>query len=184
METTSNVKNKSEFANLEKRAACDPISKANVAVVNSNYNFGYKQYQDKGSVKTALAHVNGCGPKKAVFGIDANTMKKIPFLLDGTFEPACNMHDICYTCQKGKKTCDSRFKSGMNAICNKKFSTKSHPIKNAGCKVQAEIFHTAVAAGGKNAYKSKPVNTGSTCAACGVTVIKNTLVNTPFYVKK
>jgi len=184
MKTVSKVKNESEFANLEKRAPCDSISKANVAVVNSNYNFGYKQYQDKGSVKTALAYVNGCGPKQAVFGIDSETMKKIPFLLDGTFEPACNMHDICYACQKGKSTCDTRFKNGMNAICNKKFSTSSHPIKNAGCKVQAEVFYAAVAAAGKNAYNSKPVNTGSNCAACGVTVIKNTLVNTPFYVKK
>jgi len=181
--TSTKVEIKSELVNFEKRATCDPVNKANVAVVNSNYSYGFKQYQDKG-VKTAISYVNGCGPKKAVFGIDADTLKKIPFLLDGTFEPACNMHDICYGCKKGKSTCDTRFKNGMISICNKKFPSKSNPVKNAGCKVQAEVFYAAVAAAGKNAYNSKPVNTGSNCAACGVTVIKNTLVSTPFYVKK
>ncbi|OUM57322.1 hypothetical protein PIROE2DRAFT_67844 [Piromyces sp. E2] len=184
IEITSNFQNESEFINLEKRAPCDPISQANVSLVKSNYNYGYNQYQDKGTKKTALSNVNGCGPKSKVMGIDADTIKKIPFLLDGTFEPACNMHDICYVCQKGKSTCDTRFKDGMMSICNKKYSTKKHPIKNAGCKVQAELFYKAVDLGGKNAYNGKPVNTGANCAACGVTVIKNTLVSTPFYVKK
>jgi len=174
----------SELVNFEKRGnVCDPISSAKVTVVSNNYNFGYKQYKDAGSKKTALSHVNGCGPKKSVFGIDANTIKKIPFLLDGTFEAACNMHDICYACQKGKSTCDTRFKNGMVAICNKKFPPKSHAVKNAGCKTQANIFYAAVAAGGKNAYNAHPVNTGAKCAACGVAVIKNTLVKTPFYKK-
>ena len=32
------------LVNVEKRASCDSISKANVSVTNSNYKYGYKQY--------------------------------------------------------------------------------------------------------------------------------------------
>lgn len=181
MEITSNLQDESEFIKLDKRAPCDPISKANVALVKKNHKFGYNQYQDKGTKKTALSHVNGCGPKSKVIGIDADTIKKIPFLLDGTFESACNMHDICYACQKGKSTCDTRFKNGMINICNKKYSKV---LDRTGCKIQAELFYKAVDLGGKKAYNSKPVNTGANCAACGVTVITKTLVKTPFYRKK
>jgi len=93
------------------------------------------------------------------------------------------MHDICYACQKGKSTCDTRLKNGIVAICNKKFPPKSQAVKNTGCKAQANIFYALVAAGGKNAYNAHPVNTSDKCAACGVPVIKNTLVKTPFYKK-
>jgi len=172
-----------EGVNIEKRETCDPISQANVSVSDDDYRNGYKQYEDKGTKKTALSHVNGCGPKQAVFGIDNNTLKKIPLLLDGTFEPACNMHDICYICQKGKSTCDTRFKNGMNDTCDRAFPSSSHFIKNAGCKVQAGLFYKAVNLAGDNAYNNTPVNPGSTCAACGVSVIKNTLVSTPFFKK-
>jgi len=171
-----------DIVNIEKRASCDSISKANVVVTNSNYRNGYKQYQDKGSVKTALSEVNGCGPKQAVLGIDNETLKLIPGILDGTFEPACNMHDICYACQKGKSTCDTRFKNGMINICNKEFPSSSNAIKNAGCKVQAELFYQAVNLGGNGAYNGSSVNSSSSCAACGVSVM-STLISTPFYKK-
>jgi len=185
METTPVAEPESELINLVKRAnPCDPIAKGKVALVKSNFKFGYNQYQDKGTKKTALSQVNGCGPKKAVFGISDKTMKKIPLLLDGTFEPACNMHDICYVCKKGKATCDKRFKSGMYNICNKKWPAKTHIIKNKACKAQALIFYEAVNLGGKGAYNGRPVNPSVNCAACGVAVIKNKLVKTPFYRKK
>jgi len=185
METVSEVENESELINMEKRGDhCGQIKYANIVAVNSNYNFGFKQYQDQGKEKTAVSNVNGCGPKSSVFGINEKTLKKIPFLLDGTFTPACNMHDICYICKHGKSTCDKRFKDGMMSICSKKYPLKKHPINHAGCKTQAELFYAAVAAGGKNAYNSKPVNTSPNCASCGPATIRNILVQTPFYVKK
>jgi len=184
--TIENETEKTEEVNdFEKRASkpCDPISKGKVSLVKSKYKFGYNQYKDAGTKKTALSQVNGCGPKQAVFGISASTMKKIPLMLDGTFEAACNMHDICYACQKGKSTCDSRFLSGMKAICNKRYPSSSHAVMNAGCKLQADIFYGAVSVAGKSAYNGSSVNTSTSCAACGVTIIKNTLVKTPFYKK-
>jgi len=185
MEITPVDQPESNLVNLAKRAnVCIPKSQAKVVLVKSNYNFGYNQYKDSGKKKTALSHVNGCGPKKAVFGISDKTMKKIPLLLDGTFEPACNMHDICYVCKNGKATCDKRFKSGMYAICNKKWPTKTHIIKNKACKAQALIFYEAVNLGGKGAYNGRPVNPSANCASCGLPIIKNKLVKTPFYRKK
>jgi len=183
METVSEVENNSELINVEKRSNhCGKIKHANIVVVNSNYEFEYIQYQDQGIEKTAISSVNGCGPKEAVFGIDANTMKKIPFILDGTFTSACNMHDICYICKQGKSTCDKRFKDGMMSICGKKYPFKEHPLENTGCKCQAELFYAAVAAGGKNPYNSEPINSSPDCASCGVELIQEILVNTPFYV--
>jgi len=109
-------------------------------------------------------------------------MKKIPLLLDGTFEPACNMHYICYVCQIGKSTCDTRFKNGMNEICDKVYPKKEHIIKNTGCKAQAKIFYKAVDLAGNNAYNNTPVDPRIKCAACGYSVIED-LVKKPFYRK-
>lgn len=182
MDTNEKKEDEDDSINLEKRAPkCDPIKNGKVEIVKKNYKFGYNKYKDSGKVKTALSQANGCGPKKAVFGIDNETMKKIPLLLDGTFEAACNSHDVCYSCKKGKSNCDKKFKSNMLTICNKKYPKSSHPVKYAGCATQATIFYGAVSVGGKNAYNAKPVNSSTSCAACGVTTVKNALVNTPFY---
>jgi len=167
---------------FEKRGdTCDPISEANVAVVNQNVKYGFKQYKDKGKKKTALSHVNGCGPHKSVMGISNETLKNNSLLLTNTFLPACNMHDICYTCKKGKSICDTRFKDAMISICNMAFSGKANKSKNKSCKTQAEVFYQAVNIFGTKAYNGHPVNTDYNCAACGVKVIKNDLVKTPFY---
>ena len=113
-------------------------------------------------------------------GISAETLKNNSFLLTDTFLPACNMHDICYTCQKGKSICDTRFKNSMNSICNMAFPGKANKSKNKSCKAQAEIFYQAVNLFGTSAYNGHPVNTSTKCAACGAKYISD-LVKNPFY---
>jgi len=109
-------------SDLQKRAkTCDPISAVDITKT-SNYQYGYNKYKiNSGSVKTALSMVDGCSAKGLVnFGVNVNLiMDESPEL----FIPACNSHDACYICQRGKKNCDNRFKSHMIELCAKKWGS-------------------------------------------------------------
>ncbi|XP_033762309.1 uncharacterized protein LOC117343874 [Pecten maximus] len=97
---------------------------------------------------------NGCSVPKGI---------KIAF--KGRFKPACNKHDICYRCMTvfgiSRLQCDRRFKKNMKRICKtlkgKNFIDKF--LKRESCKKHADIYYTAVRAGGASAIKKrrKPV---------------------------
>jgi len=87
-------------------------------MVESNYKNNVPRYkQDASSIRTALEEVNGCGPK--LFG-KINIGEKY----NGIFLPACNSHDVCYDCQKGKAFCDDMFLGNMLTLCYNRYSSK------------------------------------------------------------
>ncbi len=196
MEAGSYISNEpqSELGNLNKRdnKPCDPISKGKVKKTSSKpYNYGFYRYtEEAGSAQTAISHINGCGPKnsEAVSKIVGNLRFADEFL------PACNSHDICYACHRiDRKACDNAFKNNMKSICSTLFNAKSgdkfitkakKAVQKADCNANAELFADAVSLFGTKSYNDTPVNTSTSCAACGVDVIKNSLYNTPFYVLK
>jgi len=184
---------KSEFEKMEKRdKPCDPVSQGKIKKSPSSpYRYGYYRYtQESGSAQTAISVVNGCGPKNnaQVSAIVGN----LPYAED--FRPACNSHDICVTChQLPRSGCDSQFKINMKAICSTMYQVNSgdnvivrarKALKRASCNIMATLFADTVSLFGENAYQDTPVNTSPNCAACGVSIIKNTLYHTPFYVLK
>jgi len=159
---------------------CDPISKSNIIETSHNFQYGFSQFkQGAGSVTTPIELVNGCGPKFAEWADFSNVYK-------GLFLPACNSHDTCYMCQKGKTYCDDQFLRNMEKLCDKKNDPKKHNILNSICKGEAKTFYKAVDMVGAKAYKrgGENYNNSLDCALCGNTIVKNILVKDAFYVKK
>lgn len=183
-----------ESENLMKRDSkpCDPVDQGKVIKTSSTpYKNGiYRYTQEAGSVQTAISYINGCGPKnnEAVSKIVGRLKYADEFL------PACNSHDVCYSCHIiGRKDCDKAFKNNMRSICSTLYAVQSgdnfikkakKAIQKADCNTNAELFADAVSLFGTKSYNQTPVNTSTECAACGVSVIKNTLYNTSFYVLK
>ncbi|XP_033762463.1 uncharacterized protein LOC117343981 [Pecten maximus] len=95
-------------------------------------------------------YTDGCSVPKGI---------KIEF--KGRFKPACNKHDICYSCMKtfglSRLQCDQRFKKNMKGICNtlggKNFLDKF--LKRESCKTHADIYYVAVRVGGASATKNR-----------------------------
>ncbi|OUM61110.1 hypothetical protein PIROE2DRAFT_62700 [Piromyces sp. E2] len=172
-----------EEQKMEKREQCPAPSNGIINLVESDYQYGVPRYQQaSNSVRTAIAEVNGCGPK--LFG-----KYNIGESYNGLFLPACNCHDVCYDCQKGKKNCDKIFLNNMKDLCDTKYpSTKklTDKILKADCVAKANIFYKAVDLFAKGSYErcGEELNSSTSCAFCGASVVKNVLVSKPFYVKK
>jgi len=146
-------------------------------LVTSNYKNGVPQYkQDNGSAETGIAIVNGCS---------------IPLIQDlynsddyGLFVPVCNSHDLCYTCQVGKATCDNRFLNNMKDLCQIYDKWWQYLTDYLSCIGEAELFYAAVSYGAQSAYDACAIyNNDPNCALCGTTIIQNKLLEEPFYVK-
>ncbi|OUM58539.1 hypothetical protein PIROE2DRAFT_64349 [Piromyces sp. E2] len=183
---------KIEIDNLTKRddLVCDPVENGKIKKTsNEPLNNGFYQYtQEAGSALTVISIINGCGPKNS---------EKLSEIVSGLkyadeFVPACNSHDICYTChQYSRNDCDQTFKNNMKSICDiineiKAGDTlKTRALKRISkieCVANANLFGDAVSLLGKKSYDETPVNPSPNCAACGVEVVKNDLYKTPFYV--
>lgn len=70
------------------------------------------------------------------------------------FKPACAAHDKCYSSSSkvSRLTCDKRFKSGLNASCNKAYDNwYDYPDKKA-CNGVAWTYYQAVRKAGKSHY--------------------------------
>ncbi|XP_046575149.1 uncharacterized protein LOC124283165 [Haliotis rubra] len=65
--------------------------------------------------------------------------KWIPF--KNTFKPACNKHDVCYSCAAAygisRATCDARFLRSMLKICREKWWLPK-------CRTAASVYHLGV----------------------------------------
>jgi len=163
-----------------RNVSCDPVSKGKISLVNENYMNGCPQYQqDHDSVLTSIIDVNGCS-----IPLIQNMYNSDDY---GFFVPACNSHDLCYGCQAGKETCDTRFLTNMKNMC--KIYNKWWQIaigEYASCIAEAEIFYAAVSytKAAQTAYDACQIyNSNLNCAYCGTPIIQNTLLYTPFYVK-
>lgn len=169
-------------SNKQKRdLTCDPVSSSSISLVESNYQNNIPRYQqDAGSAPTALQEVNGCGPKL----LDKFNVSEV---FNGIFLPACNSHDVCYGCQKGKAHCDSLFLSNMQMLCNKKYSSNNLAdiALRAECYGIASIFYKAVDLFGAVSYNLCPLvhNSSTNCAYCGNSIVRTVLVNSPYYIK-
>ncbi|XP_048258488.1 conodipine-P3-like [Haliotis rufescens] len=88
-------------------------------------------------------YVNGCSVP----------YKWIPF--KNTFRPACNRHDVCYSCAAAygisKATCDRRFLRSMRQICSRS------RLRN--CRSTSFVYHFGVAVFGRRHF-SKSVLPG------------------------
>lgn len=187
---TTKLETMSELEKMTKRGnkPCDPVSQGKIKKSPSSpYRYGYYRYtQESGSAPTAISVVNGCGPKNNAQV--SQIVGSLPYAED--FRPACNSHDICVTChQLPRSGCDSKFKTNMKAICSTMYQVKSgdnffvrarKALQKAACNIMATLFADAVSLFGENAYQNTPVNTSPNCAACGVSIIRNTLYHTPF----
>ncbi|XP_067674375.1 uncharacterized protein [Haliotis asinina] len=74
-------------------------------------------------------------------------VKWIPF--KNTFRPACNKHDVCYSCAAAygisRATCDARFLRSMQDICRKKWWLPK-------CRTAASVYHLGVRLGGRRFF--------------------------------
>jgi len=184
----------SEQENLMKRDSkeCVDANKGKIKLTSSKpYKNGiYRYTQEPDSAQTAIAYINGCGPK------NSEAISKIVGKLKyaDEFLPACNSHDICYSCHRiGRKDCDNAFKDNMRSICSTIYSASSgdnfikkakKAIQKVDCITYAELFADAVSLFGTKSYNQTPVDTSIKCASCGVDIIKDKLYKTPFYVLK
>jgi hypothetical protein len=188
---TTKIISKSEFEKRDTKP-CDPVSQGIINLTSTlPYSYGFYRYtQGAGSAQTAISVVNGCGPKNnaQVSQIVGN----LPYAED--FRPVCNSHDICVTChQLPRSGCDSQFKTNLKSLCSVMFQINSgdsffvkakKTVQKADCDFTASLFADAVSLFGENAYQDTPVNTSTSCAACGVPIVRDTLYKTPFYVFK
>jgi len=173
-------KKRNNFEFEKREEPCIDISKGKINLIESNYEYQCPMYQqDPSSAKTALAEANGCGPK-IVGDIGVGSFYK------GLFLPACNSHDVCYDCQKGKTFCDNQFKNNMYNMCDIKYDSTTEKRKNNSCKSAADIFYSAVNLYGQSSYNrsDKDFDASTSCAFCGTSVVKDILVYSPFYRKK
>ncbi|XP_063406353.1 uncharacterized protein LOC134690310 [Mytilus trossulus] len=71
------------------------------------------------------------------------------------FEPACQLHDLCYNCgiaqSKDRKYCDKIFLKKMKQIC----STRKGWRKRS-CKRFSRLYYVGVCAGGKSSFRQTP----------------------------
>ncbi|OUM57813.1 carbohydrate-binding module family 18 protein [Piromyces sp. E2] len=157
---------------------CEPASQGRISLVTSNYKNGVPQYkQDNGSAETGIVLVNGCS---------------IPLLQNlynsddyGLFVPVCNSHDLCYTCQVAKNTCDNRFLNNMKDLCQIYDKWWQYLTDYLSCIGEAELFYAAVSYGGQSAYDACVIyNNSPNCALCGTRIIQDSLLENSFYVKK
>lgn len=72
------------------------------------------------------------------------------------FKPVCDRHDICYTSATNRKTCDSRFLSGLKSVCTKSYPNQK--IRRGACLKIADTYYTAVRAAGSRFYKGSGRN--------------------------
>ncbi|VDI81735.1 Hypothetical predicted protein [Mytilus galloprovincialis] len=67
------------------------------------------------------------------------------------FTPACQRHDICYTCAskfaKSREYCDSLFLKDMQKVCN-----MIEVAKREECNNYANTYHTGVQVGGERSF--------------------------------
>ena len=101
------------------------------------YKYSYPRYTlQPGSVITAIHNVDGCNDiidlAKKYGIIKLSTSKEL-------FTSACNSHDVCYDCLKGKSYCDKKFRENMNTLCRKKYTSGSATYKK--CIHDADIFY-------------------------------------------
>ena len=75
---------------------------------------GFKVY-DKGAVGNAFNMADGCSIPK-IAGIAGLTEEISEF-----FKPVCNIHDMCYACQKGQSDCDLQLFKNMIGLCANKY---------------------------------------------------------------
>lgn len=79
------------------------------------------------------------------------------------FVPACNVHDICYSCNNhpawtdygyyaDKAWCDNGFHGKMYAQCNWKWSGWWQGLDLTYCYTMADVYLTGVAIGGNDGY--------------------------------
>jgi len=182
---------------------CDPVSEGKIELIEESYINGFPLYQQMNdSAETAMNMVNDCGPVDSLLRDIMYAPVITNVILSELFIPSCNSHDICYSCQQPKHYCDQNFKKNNEIVCDRKYKGNIHfistlsslisktmdDIKNninkAYCYQWAKIYSAAVSKGGAEAYANTPVNYDENCAACGVPVIQNILVNRPFYVNK
>lgn len=75
----------------------------------------------------------------------------LPFFYKKTFTPACNKHDVCYSCGLyytwPRCDCDNAFKRDMTELCNK----KNFFIRKA-CRGFAKLYYKAVKKFGRHHY--------------------------------
>jgi len=139
---------------------------------------GYKLLS--GSVITAIHNVDGCHSAvdfaHKVGIIKLSTSKEL-------FTPACNSHDVCYDCLKGKRYCDNKFLNDMKFFCSKKYSLADPTYGK--CVHDAELFYTGVVLKGGSSYKDcekdKLYDRSSNCAFCGHTFSVDAALH-PFFI--
>jgi len=175
-------KEEKEDQTKTKRDTCPAPSSGIINLVEIVSPYGIPKYQQaSNSAETAITEVNGCGPK--IFG------KNIAESYQGLFLPACNCHDVCYDCQKGKEHCDDVFLTNLKYLCDAKIpDTKGfvNTILHAECYAKANIMYKAVDLFAQGSYDrcEKELNYSTKCAFCGASVVQNVLVSKPFYVQK
>ncbi|OUM65806.1 hypothetical protein PIROE2DRAFT_7135, partial [Piromyces sp. E2] len=188
---------KSELINLVKRYdySCDPVDQANLVLVY--YKNGYPYYQEmEGSAPTAASFVNGCGPQ------DPDNFKgKLNYVIQNKgkehaalFEPACNAHDLCYSCslvKSDKEKCERYFYENLIDACIKKypdaeeFAGRDIPTiieiyKYRYDYVKNEFY---ISGNGDDAFDKRLFDPSRNCTRCGLPLVYNTLIHTPYYIK-
>jgi hypothetical protein len=109
------------------------------------------------------ASFNGCGPENGV-----NVVPNSPLGV-ATFTKPCNQHDICYgTCNSSKATCDSNFFNAMKAVCVADYPGSGifDALGRSYCLNLAQLYTTAVSAGGANAFNAAQAQGCDCCDDC------------------
>jgi len=86
---------------------------------------------------------DGCTTKSG--GINAALIFPDVGIFKGTFTPACNTHDKCFTTLgTNGPECNSNFLSDMKSACNSDFNALLHPVELLACRTTAEEYKKAV----------------------------------------
>uniref|UniRef100_A0A7M5X6Y9 Uncharacterized protein n=2 Tax=Clytia hemisphaerica TaxID=252671 RepID=A0A7M5X6Y9_9CNID len=108
--------------------------------------------------KKCHVKTNGCG---------SGWSAKIPYMYKKLLTPACNKHDVCYSCGKkfgwSQKPCDVRFKKDMYRLCRCKL-TGWRVVLRPLCYKRALLLYSIVRLFGKKHYNKVASNWCKSCA--------------------
>lgn len=143
-ESNNNINNDS---NLTKRSS-NCVRATLLGTVNF-LGISMKKYQQNTSELNAIARINGCSIKSVLNKL-VSIIAKGSYDFEPYFTPACNGHDVCYSCGTNRSTCDDKFYDNMLDICARIDIKYNQSSMTKSCEQHAYWYHWGV----KNFSKS------------------------------
>ncbi|ORX83375.1 hypothetical protein BCR32DRAFT_326425 [Anaeromyces robustus] len=100
----------------EPERICEDVNK-DITKTEHKLN-GFNVY-DRINVETAIDIADGCSFPNSTFITE--TIGGLTEEVREFFKPVCNIHDMCYACQKGQSNCDKNLYKNMIELCANKY---------------------------------------------------------------